>query len=553
MAKIIQKYLIVVLLILSIFSILALFKPGFFPTHDYIYIARIQQLDVALKSGHFPVRWSPDFRYGEPLFNFYAPLPYYVGSLIHTFGPGFLTTTKVLLGLSLVLSAVSMFFLGKELFGKWGGLVAAAFYLYAPYRSVDVYVRGALSESWAFIFLPLILLFAYKIAKDKLFKNVIFLALSLAGLYYTHNIMTMMFAPFLALWLITLLILSKDKSVIKRYVIAGLLSVGLGASYLFPAYLEKQFVQTDNLIFGYFDFRAHFITLRQLMVPFWGYGASTWGDGDTLTLQVGLVNLGVIALSGIALTVFYKKLTLAQRLVLITILFSFVGGLFFQHNKSTFIWEKIHVMKFIQFPWRFMGISILYSSLAAGFLTQFLKNENHQKIGTAVLVVIVIAVNFNYFKPESFFSDSVDEHYISKENILYRNDKVPKDYLPVWVKSLSSERVEEPRLVEAQGKISDFVKKTTSATFKANLEEPGSVEVPIFYFPGWVTRVNGEVQKFEEPLASGFIKVSLPKGESSVKVQFKETPLRKLSNIASLLSISFLALFYWKRREWKDF
>lgn len=158
----INKILIAALIVATIFVLLPLTKPGFFPTQDFIHVARIYEMDIALKDGQFPVRWVPDFRYGEPLFNFYAPLPFYIGSAVHNIGFGFLDTIKILLGLGFVLSTIAMFYLGKELFGRWGGLISAILYLYAPYHSVDVYVRGAMSESLALIFFPLIFLSAYK-------------------------------------------------------------------------------------------------------------------------------------------------------------------------------------------------------------------------------------------------------------------------------------------------------------------------------------------------------------------------------------------------------
>lgn len=38
-------------------------------------LQRLQQLETALRDGHFPVRWMPDanYGYGYPFFNYYAP------------------------------------------------------------------------------------------------------------------------------------------------------------------------------------------------------------------------------------------------------------------------------------------------------------------------------------------------------------------------------------------------------------------------------------------------------------------------------------------------
>ncbi len=547
MAKIFQRLgflLIILLLILP--SIAPFFRPGFFPTHDYIYVARVEQLDTALKGGHFPVRWAPDFRYGEALYNFYAPLPYYIGSLVHLLGPGYLTTTKILMALSLVLSVITMYFFTKNIFGKIPAMVSSILYLYAPYRSVDIYVRGALSESWAFVFLPLIFLFTYKIIKENKFKNIVFLSLSLAGLYYTHNIMTMMIAPFLVFWMLGLIFLEKKWLLSKGYLAALIISIGLGASYLLPAFFEKKFVQTQFLTLGYFDFRAHFVTLKQLVMPYWGYGASTWGDGDKLSLQVGLVNLLVVFL-GLLSLFFYKKLTKLNFVFMAVFIISFFGSIFLQHNKSAFVWEIIGPLEFIQFPWRFMGISIFFASLIGGLLISFIKRNSLKLTISSLLIMLTMILNLNYFKPESYYLDSKDEHYISKEDILYRNDKVPKDYLPIWVKKLVNERYDSPIISQGNASVSDYQRKVTSAIFNVDVESESIIDIPIYYFPGWTVYVDKSIQKFVEPGDLGFIRVKLVPGQHQVKIVLKDTPLRFFSNFITLLTILFL--LFWARKN----
>src|SRR5258706_14692287 len=57
--------------------------PSFFRPHDYTHAARLVEMQRSLQAGELPVRWSRNFGfgYGMPLFNFYAPLPYYFGQL----------------------------------------------------------------------------------------------------------------------------------------------------------------------------------------------------------------------------------------------------------------------------------------------------------------------------------------------------------------------------------------------------------------------------------------------------------------------------------------
>src|SRR5579859_6632569 len=90
-----RKILLIAFLI-TLPTILPFFNPRFFYTQDYIFIARQQQMTTVLKDGQLPARWAPDLRFGEPVFNFYASLPFYVGVLINLLGFNVLWTTKIL-------------------------------------------------------------------------------------------------------------------------------------------------------------------------------------------------------------------------------------------------------------------------------------------------------------------------------------------------------------------------------------------------------------------------------------------------------------------------
>ena len=67
---------------------LTLFKKGFFKMHDFTHVARLVELDKAVKDGHFPPRLAKDlgWGYGMPLFHFYGPMPYFLGEVFHLIG-----------------------------------------------------------------------------------------------------------------------------------------------------------------------------------------------------------------------------------------------------------------------------------------------------------------------------------------------------------------------------------------------------------------------------------------------------------------------------------
>ena len=152
-----KLHLILLVLILLACSY-SLFRPLFFRIHDYSQGARIAEMALALKDGHFPVRWSKNFGFGlgMPLFNFYAPLPYYVTGFLNLLGLDLLNCLRLLFFIPNLVTLIGAYLLGKKIFNSSIGIVVSASITLAPYRAVDLFVRGAISELWALMFLPLL-------------------------------------------------------------------------------------------------------------------------------------------------------------------------------------------------------------------------------------------------------------------------------------------------------------------------------------------------------------------------------------------------------------
>src|SRR3989344_5720616 len=248
---------ILLILALSALVVWPLLLPGYFSHHDDLQVMRIYEMRKCIEDGQIPCRWVSDMGYGNgyPLFNYYNPFPYYIGGLL-SFFIGFIESAKVLFFIPLVLGGISMYFLAKEILNKEAALVSSILYLFAPYRALDSYIRGAVAESFAIAILPLILFFALKLIKEGARKYLVCLSVSLAAFLTSHNIMTLLFLPvlvfFIWFWL------WQEKRNIKPLLIGVGLGVGLSAFFIFPAYFEKDLVQIANLTRLELDFRAHF-------------------------------------------------------------------------------------------------------------------------------------------------------------------------------------------------------------------------------------------------------------------------------------------------------
>ena len=158
---------VVSILTLSLLAIQPFFHKEFFPIHDATQVARVFEMHQSLQGLMFPVRWVQDlgYGYGYPIFSFYAPLAYYLGAFFMFLGFSALLATKIMIALGVVLAGVTMYFFSKELFGEKAGVLSGVLYVFAPYHALNIYVRGAIGEVWAYAFIPLAFLGFLQIAK----------------------------------------------------------------------------------------------------------------------------------------------------------------------------------------------------------------------------------------------------------------------------------------------------------------------------------------------------------------------------------------------------
>src|SRR5690606_33612822 len=138
--------------------------------------------------------------------------------------------------------------------------------------------------------------------------------------------------------------------------------------------LEKGETSIESILSGYFDFRLHFLYIRQLIKPQWGYGGSEPGPLDGMTFHMGIPLLVLVACVGIWMTLriaqktFQKrKLTLSQTEVLFFSASLLTGlSLFMTLFHSQFLWETVPLLNFVQFPWRFLSVAIVLMAFLAG-------------------------------------------------------------------------------------------------------------------------------------------------------------------------------------------
>jgi len=554
--------------LLSLWAIAPLFQPGFFPMHDDEQIARLYELHQALSSRQFPPRWVGNlgFGYGYPFYNFYPPLVYYLGEIFYLLGFSLITSTKIVMGLGFFLSGVFIYLLAKEFFGKVGGLIAAVFYVYAPYHALDLYVRGALAEFYAFVFLPAVFWSTLKLIKEKSKKWLIINSLFLSLLLLSHNFIALILVPFYFAFFIFFLAFEKEKKKAILLISASfILFFGLTCYFWLPALTEKKYTLVDTILTRELaSYKLHFVYLRQLWHSPWGYGGSIFGLEDGISFEVGKPHLVLSFLAGIA--GFFLLLKRKRRGLLFSFFFLlFTFSLFMTSFHSQFIWDGIKPLWYLQFPWRFLLFTALFSSLLSGGIINFLIRQFKIKRWfkwaiVLILLILVIFLNQSYFKPDSYLNVD-DSYYTSEEDLKWRVSGFSFEFVPKGVATTLSDiettqldikKEEIPKKsYEVAGDMKVKEEKVIPHIKKFSVDgEGGVLTINTYNFPGWEAKIDGKVTPINDNNKLKLITTKVPPGTHIVEAQFKNTPVRTVGNLISLIAIlTLIGGFIYERKN----
>jgi len=546
--------ILTVLVTIPTFS--TLMRPGFFPMQDDLQAFRIFEMNKCFQDGQIPCRWVPDagYQYGYPQFNYYPPSVYYLGEALHAIGFQYIDSVKILFALGYILSAVAMFLLVSEFFGNFPAFVSAVVYTYVPYKAVEVYVRGAMSEFWALVFYPLIFWAVYKLIKTSKTAYIALLALSLGMLLTTHLLMSMIFALPAVVWTIYWLVKEKKIGEIYKVVAGVVLGFAFAAFFVLPVIFERQYVHTETLTMGYFGYLQHYVNIFKLFISReWGYGSSGFPN-EKLNLSTGLVQwiFGLITVGIGGIYVFFKKKNKYAPLALVLGALE-IFTLFMIHVKSSFIWNAIPILSWLQFPWRFMTVSIFLLSILAG-LGIYLMPKFKVHIGIVVMAAAFI-LNIGYFVPKDWLNISDVDKF---SGISWQKELTISifDYLPIYAKLPPiTPAPATPEVLEGTAKFLSYSKGSDFQSGVIVVDKNALIRLPLFDFPGMTTKIDGQVVKHinndcrGEEFCLGLITFEVPAGEHQIEVELKDTPVRRIGNYVSIASLLIIAGILIRRKK----
>ncbi len=543
---------LLVVLVLPVFVAIPLLQPGLPKTADgYLHLLRVVELDQCWRDGVFYPRWAPDmaFGYGYPIFNYFAPLLYYLTELVHVVGLGFESAFKLVLIGCLVLGAWGTYALTKDFLGSKAGILAAAAYYYAPFTLREIYVRGGYAQLLAVSLMPAAFWSFNRLVSRDSPLYVVTSTLLLGAVLLSHNITAMLFLPLLVLFVVWIICTLSRWRKTRYAILVLMLSFGLASIFLLPALAEKPLVKLSRSTEGYLDFRQHFLTVGEILSP--SAVPDTSSLNPTWLHNLGTAHLPLIVLGLLAMAV--GPPTGRQRIQAAFFLVMLLMCIFMTLPPSTPIWEHVPLLAFAQFPWRVLDLGVPASAFLVGMSVRLWSRLPGRRTG---IILVTLSVAFTVVA--AFGHLYVQWPRESKEQLSPADVVLHElrtgilgttsagECLPTWV-------IEEPKsspLVEqyqSGGTISkldvdalpgsaraELVRHTVeSDEYRVITADRVTVRFLTLDYPGWQAFVDGEPVPISPSYPEGLITFQVPPGEHIVLVRFGDTPIRTAANLIS--------------------
>ncbi len=535
--------------------------------HDInFHLMRIEGLAQGLQMGQFPVKIQPAWYegYGYGCSVFYGDIFLYLPAILHLLGISLQNSYKVyVFATQAAVIGISAYSFQRIFQNKYISFLGTALYSLAIYRLTNIFVRGAVGEYTAMIFLPLIayalvlLLHRNSLQKERN-KGCLLLALGMTGILQSHILSAEMVCIILAFICVIYFRRVFTKQVFLSFVKAVCLTLFLNLGFLVPF--------ADYMLTGKFNVNAinggwrveqniqdYGAFLSQLAQVFYHAGG---GNLERALGTEGEMPLGVGCSLVLAIVFFLFllfKLTkeekqsfpwkIAKISCLTAVLSLFMSTCYFPWEvlrKSNVLIRYIVIN--LQFPWRFCTIAsvslvILWCSLIRITMTRWSLTKA-AAAGGAVIVISMITAGY-------FMADVMHEGQAFQAVFAEDMDTMVEsgeEYLPV--NTISHDFSEDNLFVEDGITVTELIRSGIRLTIQCrnSTGQDLTMEVPLLYYKGY-TAVGrtAEGQKIRLTVTSGtnqVVRVCLPGSfEGVVTVDFKEPVYWRMAEVISVITM----------------
>jgi uncharacterized membrane protein len=506
-------------------------------THDgAMHYNQMRAFWNGLASGRVFPRWESEthYGYGAPTMEFYPPAVYYLTSLFYLFAGDWQLVLLLLHLLVMAASGLAIFCYARQTMSQGASSVAIAVYILAPYHMLNQYQRGAIAEQLSFIWMPLLLLFADRLRREKSsLPDFAILAFIFAAFLYSHPPTAYQFVLVFGSCFAIRELSSRNWRGLSLLALSLAVGSLIAAAYFYPAIAEQSLINADDV------------------EKTWPYHSSyvfdyTQKRYDRIHENFFIRLDHIWAFCGVAVVLTGSLLLIARnRLKSIdlraNVLFWIVAGglvVFLMTRYSHPIGRLIPKIEIGVFSWRMLSLASLAVALLAGACWQAASEMSGKgrefvlaSVSSLLVVTAAIAMSVWYvvkpmYRVEAF--KPIPEHY----NYATLPRGVPRD-LP---------KIEPARLAFGGGSVNVELWQPEYRRVRVDLERPDRLEIRTSNYAGWTAFVDREVTEIRTGEAE-MIVIDLPPGAHEVTLDFRATTVRQVSVWITLISsISLLSL-----------
>jgi hypothetical protein len=339
-------------------------------------------MDVAQQwhQGVLYPRWTQgaNYGFGEPRFIFYPPISWLAGAALGCVLP-WRAVPGALIWLTLVLGGLSMWRLARAALPENDAILAAVFFAVNPYTLMVVYFRSDYAELIAVALFPLLVLGVLRIATHDR-KAIAGVAVVYAAIWLSNAPEAVLASYSAALLLVVLATLKKSLAPVLAGGLALAAGMGLAAYYILPAAYEQRWVDIGQVLAMELRPVENFLFTHAENPEF------VWFNWRMS--MIACLMLGATAIAG-GFAARRRRITpevwwtLAALTALIFCLMS---------RFSLPVWDHLPKLRFVQFPWRWLGPLAVPCSMFLAMSFSGLRKKWLGWIGVWAMLAILLGV-----------------------------------------------------------------------------------------------------------------------------------------------------------------
>ena len=534
-----HKLLIAAVLVAVICSypfILAAYRHSYITGDDIqTHMQRIEGMLSSYRAGHIPARLHLStlrgYAYGMGFF--YPQLLLVIPVVLRLLGMNFILSTNAFLVIVNILTVLSVYFCIHKITGSAVSAFSGAILsLLSYYRLADIFYRGSLGETAAYIFTPLLILGLYELFHHKP-SGTVWAVIGFSGILCTHLLSFVLSAAVVLLFLAVMIPFRiNDNRIRKQLFITLLLSLLITAGFWMP-FLE-QYLNVDIFVKSGYDspYRPAVSASAALRIIccWWRTIPSYLYDPLILTLPVILFSFFIGS----------RKNAAAKAVLAV------IGSFGFFLSTNLFCWNNFEVLhRFIQFPWRFMFLPTAVFPIAFGLALESLKFRKLQVFLSLLMFAACI-----------FFSAPVLDHVINNYIMLspgyhgIQDGVGAGEYLPTGAAVEHIQKQGRNIIGPVENLNYKYNEKGLTADLQYQTDRSMAIELPFLYYKGWMYRLNDEKPIETKHGQHGLVSIDLtPSDDGVVKIYYQKTMIQWAADFLTLLGLAGLFISAGKERK----